>query len=90
VLNPSTVALGALYTIMRTAFAGLAALTLSMLFIPSNALVLGAQPSQPLIYLFAFIFGYSIEAFVNTLNNLNAYLSSSLAPRKRKEEGAGG
>jgi len=58
-----------------------AALTLS---IPSNVLSLGGDVSRPFIYLLSFIFGYSIDAFVNTLNGLNVYVSSNLTPKARK------
>ena len=85
ILNPATAPLGFLYTLLRTAFAGLAALTLSMLIVPSNTLSIGADISRPLVYLVSFIFGYSIEGFVNMLNNLNRYLSTSLAPKAREE-----
>lgn len=81
VLNPTTSPFGLLHVVLRTAFAGLAALTLSMLLIPSNALALGAETSRPFIYLVSFVFGYSIEAFVTTLNNLNAFLSTRLQPK---------
>lgn len=83
VLSPAVAPLGFYYTILRTSFAALAALTLSMLLIPSNALALGAEVSRPLIYLFSFVFGYSVEAFVSTLNNLNRLLNTSLAPKER-------
>ena len=71
VLNPNVAPVGLLYAIMRTAFAGLAALTLSMLLIPSNLFSIGTDVNRPLTYLVAFIFGYSIEAFVSTLNVVN-------------------
>ncbi len=87
ILNPATAALGLLYTLMRTAFAGLAALTLSMLIVPSNALSTGAEISRPLVYLISFIFGYSIEGFVNLLNNLNRYLSTTMTPREDRDGG---
>lgn len=88
VLNPNLAAVGALYAVMRTAFAGLAALTLSMLLVPSNILTVGADLNRPLVYLLSFIFGYSIEAFVSTLNMLNTYLSQSLTPKPRKNPGS--
>ena len=84
VLNPNLAPLGALYTIMRTAFAGLAALTLSMLLVPTNILTVGVDLNRPIIYLLSFIFGYSIEAFVSTLNVLNTYLSTNLTPKPRR------
>ena len=87
ILNPATAPLGFLYTLMRTAFAGLAALTLSMLIVPSNALSVGADVSRPFVYLISFVFGYSIEGFVNLLNNLNRYLSNSMVPREDREAG---
>ncbi|MEW9920044.1 hypothetical protein AB2B41_10540 [Marimonas sp. MJW-29] len=87
VLNPNLAAVGALYAIMRTAFAGLAALTLSMLLVPSNILTAGVDLNRPIVYLLSFIFGYSIEAFVSTLNMLNTYLSQSLTPKPRKPAG---
>ena len=85
VLNPNLASLGGLYVIMRTAFAGLAALTLSMLLVPSNILTVGVELNRPFIYLLSFIFGYSIEAFVGTLNTLNTYLSHNLTPKPRKQ-----
>jgi hypothetical protein len=83
ILNASHATLGFYYTVLRTAFAGLAALTLSMLLIPSDTLTLGVEASRPVIYLVAFIFGYSIEAFVSTLNNLNRAMVNSLSPKER-------
>ncbi len=88
VLNPNLAAVGGLYAVMRTAFAGLAALTLSMLLVPSNILTVGVDLNRPLVYLLSFIFGYSIEAFVSTLNMLNTYLSQSLTPKPRKNPGS--
>ena len=84
VLNPNVAPVGLLYAIMRTAFAGLAALTLSMLLIPSNLFSIGADVNRPLTYLVAFIFGYSIEAFVSTLNVVNTYLSTNLTPKPKR------
>lgn len=84
VLNPNLSAVGGLYAVMRTSFAGLAALTLSMLLVPSNILTIGIDLNRPLIYLLAFVFGYSIEAFVSTLNILNTYLSTNLTPKPRR------
>ena len=84
VLNPNLAPVGGLYAVMRTAFAGLAALTLSMLLVPSNILTVGVDLNRPLVYLLSFIFGYSIEAFVSTLNGLNTYLSHNLTPKPRK------
>ncbi|MBM7066975.1 hypothetical protein [Actibacterium sp. 188UL27-1] len=89
VLNPNVAAYGFLYCLMRTAFAGLAALTLSMLLVPSNVLTIGVDLNRPLIYLLSFIFGYSIEAFVSTLNLLNTYLSTNLTPKPRRATGSG-
>ena len=88
VLNPNLSSLGGLYVIMRTAFAGLAALTLSMLLVPSNIFTVGVELNRPFIYLLSFIFGYSIEAFVGTLNTLNTYLSHNLTPRAGAAGGA--
>lgn len=42
--------------------------------------------NRPVIYLLSFIFGYSIEAFVSTLNILNTYLSSNLTPKPRRSQ----
>ncbi|WP_432817256.1 hypothetical protein [Sulfitobacter sp. JB4-11] len=84
VLNPNLAAVGGLYAIMRTAFAGLAALTLSMLLVPSNVLAIGVDLNRPLVYLLSFIFGYSVEGFVSTLNMLNTYLSHNLTPKPRR------
>jgi hypothetical protein len=82
ILTPAIAPLDLLYTLMRTAFAGLAALTLSMLIVPSNMLSLGADVSRPFVYLLAFIFGYSIEVFVGLLNNLNGYFGNRLKTRR--------
>lgn len=87
ILNPNVAPLGFIYSVMRTAFAGLAALTLSMLFVPSNLLSGGIELNRPLIYLISFIFGYSIEAFVSTLNLLNTYLTTSLTPKPKRGGG---
>lgn len=84
ILNTNVSALGLSYSVLRTVFAGLAALTFSMLLVPSNILTLTVDLNRPLIYLLAFIFGYSIEAFVNTLNMINTYASANLQARKRK------
>ena len=81
VLSPPISPFGVFRGLLRTIFAALAALTLSMLLIPSNALALGAEVSRPLIYLISFVFGYSVEAFVSTLNNLNTFLASRLSPK---------
>ncbi|MFV0302484.1 MAG: hypothetical protein ACK5IP_16720 [Paracoccus sp. (in: a-proteobacteria)] len=68
------------YALLRTAFAALAALTLSMLFIPANVFSIGTQVSNPLVYLIAFVLGYSIETFVRTLNRLNVLANRKLSP----------
>ncbi len=83
ILNTNVSALGLSYSVLRTVFAGLAALTFSMLLIPSNILSMSVDLNRPLIYLLSFIFGYSIEAFVNTLNMINTYASANLQARKR-------
>ncbi len=84
ILNTNVAALGLSYSVLRTVFAGLAALTFSMLLVPSNILTMSVDLNRPLIYLLSFIFGYSIEAFVNTLNMINTYASANLQARKRK------
>ncbi|MEL6682088.1 MAG: hypothetical protein AAFQ09_05520 [Pseudomonadota bacterium] len=84
ILNTNVSALGLSYSVLRTVFAGLAALTFSMLLVPSNILTMSVDLNRPLIYLLSFIFGYSIEAFVNTLNMINTYASANLQARKRK------
>ncbi|MEM6312164.1 MAG: hypothetical protein AAF754_19220 [Pseudomonadota bacterium] len=84
ILNTNISALGLSYSVLRTVFAGLAALTFSMLLVPSNILTMSVDLNRPLIYLLSFIFGYSIEAFVNTLNMINTYVSVNLQARKRK------
>ncbi|MDX8348659.1 hypothetical protein SLH49_11775 [Cognatiyoonia sp. IB215446] len=84
ILNTNVSALSLSYSVLRTVFAGLAALTFSMLLVPSNILTLTVDLNRPLIYLLSFIFGYSIEAFVNTLNMINTYASANLQARKRK------
>lgn len=66
-----------LYAMTRMIFGGLAALTLSMLIVPSNVVTVGTDLNRPLIYLIAFIFGFSIETFVNVLNQLNHYVLQS-------------
>ena len=83
-LNTNVSALGLSYSVLRTVFAGLAALTFSMLLVPSNILSMSVDLNRPLIYLLSFIFGYSIEAFVNTLNMINTYASSNLQARNKK------
>ncbi len=88
VLHPNIAALGFFYSFMRTIFAGLAALTLSMLLVPSNILTAGVELNRPLIYLLSFIFGYSVEVFINTLNLLNSYFLSNLTTRPRTDKGA--
>jgi len=80
ILSPDLSALGIGYTLLRTSFAGLAAITLSMLLIPSQTLTLGAEPSRPIIYLLCFVSGYSIEAFITALSRLNGMLTSRLSP----------
>ncbi|KIT15355.1 hypothetical protein [Jannaschia aquimarina] len=82
VLTPGVAPLGRGYTILRTCFAGLAAMTLSMLLVPSNATGLQGGTGSPIIYLVAFVFGYSIEAFVRTLSRLNASVSQAMSPRR--------
>ena len=83
VLTPAAAPLGFLDTTMRIAFAALAGLTLSMLFLPANVLSLATTANRPLIYLIAFVFGYSVEAFVATLNSMNANLTKAMAPKAR-------
>ncbi len=78
-LNPHLAPLGYLDGGMRIAFAALAGLTLSLLFVPSQMTGLAATPQRPLVYLIAFVFGYSIEAFVATLNRLNAAVSKAMS-----------
>lgn len=85
VLNPSVSSLGFFYSFMRTMFAGLAAMTLSMLLVPSNILTAGVELNRPLIYLLSFVFGYSVEVFINTLNMLNTYFLANLTTRSRNE-----
>lgn len=87
ILSPTVAALPLGHVALRIAFAALAAMTLSMLLVPSNSLAVGANPGTTLVYLLAFLFGYSIEVFVNTLRNLNQYMSSSLAPKTREAAG---
>ena len=82
VLSPSHAPLGPLYTLLRMVFAGLAALTLTMLILPSQVLVAGADANRPLVYLVAFVFGYSIEMFIATLNRVNTALAGRLAVRE--------
>ncbi len=84
-LNPATSPLGFWHTLLRAAFAGLAALTLSALIVPSNVLAVGTEVTKPFIYLLSFIFGYSLEAFVNTLNALNQVLLARIGPRATPE-----
>ncbi len=78
-LNPHVAPLGYLDGGMRIAFAALAGLTLSLLLVPSQMTGLGATPQRPLVYLIAFVFGYSIEAFVATLNRLNTAVSKKMS-----------
>ncbi|MEO9574846.1 MAG: hypothetical protein ABJ320_18915 [Lentilitoribacter sp.] len=85
VLNPSVAPLGFFYSFMRTIFAGLAAMTLSMLLVPSNILTAGVELNRPLIYLLSFVFGYSVEVFINTLNLFNTYFLANLTVRPRKD-----
>jgi len=85
ILSPNVSGIGFFQSVMRMIFAGLAALTFSMLLVPSNVLSFGAELNRPVIYLIAFVFGYSIEAFVNTLNTLNSFFSSNLSARKTKD-----
>ncbi len=85
VLNPSVAPLGFFYSFMRTIFAGLAAMTLSMLLVPSNILTAGVELNRPLIYLLSFVFGYSVEVFINTLNMFNTYFLANLTTRERQD-----
>lgn len=85
-LNPNVSGLGLFHSLIRMIFAGLAALTFSMLLVPSNILAVGVDLNRPLIYLLSFIFGYSIEAFVNTLNLLNTYFANNIAARKKQQQ----
>lgn len=85
ILNPPTAPLDFLYTVMRTAFAGLGALTLSMLILPANVLILPFETTRPVIYLMSFLFGYSIESFVNLLNALNRWLSSKISTKEAED-----
>jgi hypothetical protein len=84
VLDTNVSGLGFALPVMRTTFAGLAALTFSMLLVPANVLSIGAEMNRPIIYLLSFIFGYSIEAFISTLNVINTYVMSNVAVKPRK------
>lgn len=86
VLHPTVSPLGFLYTVTRTVFAALAALTLSMLLVPSNILTAGVEMNRPLVYLLSFVFGYSVEVFINTLNMINSYFLQNLTTRPRGAE----
>jgi hypothetical protein len=82
-LTPRVSSLGFWHPVMRMIFAGLAALTISMLFIPANVFAIDQNAQKPLIYLMSFIFGYSIEGFIRLLNRMNSAIeaSTSDAPR---------
>lgn len=73
----------ALYFLIRMIFGSLAALTFSMLLVPSNLFVIGTDLNRPLVYLIAFIFGYSIETFINVLNQLNRYIAETASFGKK-------
>ena len=60
-------------------------MTLSMLLVPSNILTAGVELNRPLIYLLSFVFGYSVEVFINTLNLFNTYFLANLTVRPRKD-----
>lgn len=84
VLDTNVSGLGFALPVVRTIFAGLAALTFSMLLVPANVLSIGAEMNRPIIYLLSFIFGYSIEAFISTLNVINTYVMSNVAVKGKK------
>lgn len=84
VLDTNVSGLGFALPVVRTIFAALAALTFSMLLVPANILTVGAEMNRPIIYLLSFIFGYSIEAFISTLNVINTYVTSNMAVKGKK------
>jgi hypothetical protein len=86
VLNPNASSFNLFHSLIRMIFAGLAALTFSMLLVPSNIIAVGVDLNRPVIYLLCFIFGYSIETFVNTLNLLNLYFATNIAARRKQKE----
>ena len=82
-LTPRVSNLGFWHPVMRMIFAGLAALTISMLFIPANVITIDQNAQKPLIYLMSFIFGYSIEGFIRLLNKMNEAIENSTSQRPR-------
>lgn len=75
-LTPRVSSLGFWHPVMRMVFAALAALTISMIFIPANIITLDQNAQKPLIYVISFIFGYSIEGFIRLLNKMNATIEN--------------
>jgi hypothetical protein len=68
---------------LRIVFAAFAAITVSMLLIPSQIVDVGAANNPTIVYLFCFLFGYSINAFIRLLERLESFLSGRFAPNER-------
>ena len=82
VLDPQVTRFSIAEVLPRIVFGAFAGLTLTMLFVPSNVMALDPTAGRPLIYLTAFVFGYSVESFVATLNNLNSLIAKATGPKE--------
>jgi hypothetical protein len=80
ILTPNLADLGPARSILRIVFGAFAAMTISMLLVPSNLFSLDAQSSPTLIFLFCFIFGYSFDAFLVALRRLEAFVIAKMQP----------
>lgn len=67
-------------TILRVLFASFAAISISMIFIPSSAFSIGQEISPAFMFLVCFIFGYSIESFLKLLRRIDTGISERLIP----------
>ena len=67
-------------TILRVLFASFAAISISMIFIPSSAFSIGQEISPTFMFLVCFIFGYSIESFLKLLRRIDTGISERLIP----------
>lgn len=82
ILKPDVAQLPYCEILPRLVFGAFAGITLSMLFVPANILALDPSAGRPLVYLTAFVFGYSVETFMAALNNVNEVIRQAIRQKK--------
>lgn len=90
VLSPSLSELGPGRAMLRILFGAFAAMTLSMLFIPSNLFTINAQSNSAVVFLACFVVGYSFGSIIAALHRLEAYLEGRLTPQSGDAQGPAG